>query len=216
MKKATLTVACIGLLLGLGLPAMAAEGDAKKGETVFNDNCAVCHNADSTEAKVGPGLKGLFMHDKLVNGKPVTEENVREVIDKGGATMPPMGDAISAEDKDNLIAYLKAQTGAPAAAAPPAAATAGAAAPAAGDAKKGEMAFNDNCSVCHNADSTEAKVGPGLKGLFMHDKLGNGKPVTDANVLEVINNGGATMPPMGAALSDEDKANIIAYLKTQQ
>ena len=30
--------------------------------------------------KVGPGLKGLFKMDKLVNGKPVTEANVRELI----------------------------------------------------------------------------------------------------------------------------------------
>jgi hypothetical protein len=29
------------------------------------------------------------MRDKLVNGKPVTEANVREVIEKGGDSMPP-------------------------------------------------------------------------------------------------------------------------------
>ena len=91
-------------MMGSGL--MAADGDAKKGEMVF-ENCAVCHNADSTDAKVGPGLKGLFKREKLVNGKPVNEENVRALINEGTSAMPPMGDAIKADDKDNLIAYLK-------------------------------------------------------------------------------------------------------------
>ena len=39
-------------------------GDAAKGKETF-DQCSVCHNADSEETKVGPGLKGLFKHAKL-------------------------------------------------------------------------------------------------------------------------------------------------------
>jgi cytochrome c2 len=85
---------------------------------------------------------------------------------------------------------------------------------AAGDAKKGKAVFDENCSMCHNATSTEVLVGPGLKGLFKRAKLGTGKPVTDANVLGTINNGGDSMPPMGDALKPADKDNVIAYLKT--
>jgi cytochrome c len=85
---------------------MAADGDAKKGESVF-ENCSVCHNSDSTEAKVGPGLKGLFKREKLVNGKPVNEANVRMLINEGTSAMPAMGDAMKADEKDDLIAYLK-------------------------------------------------------------------------------------------------------------
>ncbi len=106
MKKGILTVASLGLLLAAGLPLTAADGDAKKGEAAF-ENCSVCHNADSTEAKIGPGLKGLFKREKLVNGKPVTADNVRAIITEGSGAMPPFADAISADDKDNLIAYLK-------------------------------------------------------------------------------------------------------------
>ncbi len=105
MKRALLAGGCLGLLLGVGLPLTAA-GDAKKGEMVF-ENCAVCHNADSTETKIGPGLKGIFKKDKLVNGKPVTEENVKALITDGTSAMPGFGDSISGEDKDNVIAYLK-------------------------------------------------------------------------------------------------------------
>jgi cytochrome c2 len=85
---------------------------------------------------------------------------------------------------------------------------------AAGDAKKGKAVFDENCSMCHNATSTEVLVGPGLKGLFKRAKLANGKPVNDANVLNTINNGGDSMPPLGDALKPADKDNVIAYLKT--
>src|SRR3954463_15536196 len=82
-----------------------------------------------------------------------------------------------------------------------------------GDAAKGKEVF-EQCSVCHNADSTEKKMGPGLKGLFKKDKLTNGKKPTDANVLAKIDEGGNGMPAYKDMLSDEEKANLIAYLKT--
>ena len=106
MKKGILTLASLGLLLAAGLPLSAADGDAKKGQAAF-DNCAVCHNSDSTEVKIGPGLKGLYKRAKLVNGKPVNDENVKALITEGSGAMPPFGDAISADDKDNIIAFLK-------------------------------------------------------------------------------------------------------------
>lgn len=83
-----------------------AAGDAAKGKEVF-EQCAVCHNADSTEKKMGPGLKGLFKHDKMVNGKKPTEANVRAKIDEGGNGMPPYKDMLSDKEKDDLLAYLK-------------------------------------------------------------------------------------------------------------
>ena len=83
-----------------------------------------------------------------------------------------------------------------------------------GDAAKGKEVF-DQCSVCHNSDSTDAKIGPGLKGLFKKDKMSTtGKPVTDANVIQKINEGGNGMPAYKDILSDDEKANVLAYLKT--
>lgn len=84
-----------------------------------------------------------------------------------------------------------------------------------GDAKAGKEVFDNNCSVCHNSDSTDVKMGPGFKGLFKKDKMStSGKPVTDANILAKINEGGNGMPAYKDILSDEEKANVIAYLKT--
>jgi cytochrome c len=84
----------------------AQKGTAAKGKEVF-EQCSVCHNADSTEKKIGPGLKGLFKHDKLVNGKPVNEANVRAKIDEGGNGMPGYKDILSDQERADLIAYLK-------------------------------------------------------------------------------------------------------------
>ena len=84
---------------------------------------------------------------------------------------------------------------------------------AAGDATKGKETF-EQCQACHNIENDEKKMGPSLKGLFNHDKLKNGKKVTDANVKDIINKGGNGMPAYSDLLSDEEKANVIAYLHT--
>jgi len=83
-----------------------------------------------------------------------------------------------------------------------------------GDAAKGKSAFEDNCAVCHNVANDEKKMGPSLKGLFKRPTLKNGKKVTDANVLAVINAGGNGMPAYADMLNDEEKADVVAYLKT--
>lgn len=83
----------------------------------------------------------------------------------------------------------------------------------AADAAKGKEVF-EQCSVCHNADSDEKKMGPGLKGLFKKAKMTNGKAPTDDNVKAKINEGGGGMPGYADTLTDAEKADLIAYLKT--
>ncbi len=82
-----------------------------------------------------------------------------------------------------------------------------------GDAAKGKAVF-DQCSGCHSADTDDTIVGPPLKGLFKRKALKNGKPVNEANVRSMINDGGNGMPPFSDQLSDQDKSDVIAYLKT--
>jgi cytochrome c len=94
------------VLVASPVVSKAAEPDAEKGKEVF-EQCAVCHNADSDEKKMGPGLKGLFKKDKLKNGKKVTEANVKAIINAGGNGMPAYADMLSDEEKANLMAYLK-------------------------------------------------------------------------------------------------------------
>jgi cytochrome c len=86
--------------------AAPAKGDAAAGKDVF-EQCAVCHNADSDEKKMGPGLKGLFKKAKLKNGKAVTEANVKALIDAGGNGMPGYADMLSDKEKADVLEYLK-------------------------------------------------------------------------------------------------------------
>jgi cytochrome c len=99
---------CAALAAGSTM-ALAAEkkaGDADKGKEVFQQ-CGVCHNADSNEKKMGPGLKGLFKAEKMTNGKKPTEANVRAKIDEGGNGMPAYKEMLSDAERNDLIAYLK-------------------------------------------------------------------------------------------------------------
>ena len=83
----------------------APKADAAKGKETF-EQCAVCHNVDNDEKKMGPSLKGLFKHKALASGKPVTDANVLAQINAGGNGMPGYADMLSADEKTNLLAYL--------------------------------------------------------------------------------------------------------------
>lgn len=105
VQKVAIAAAVAAVLVGL--PRLEAAGSAAKGKQVFSSQCSVCHNADSTEKKMGPGLKGLFKRDKMVNGKKPTEANVLEQINTGGNGMPAYKDMLSDQEKADVIAYLK-------------------------------------------------------------------------------------------------------------
>src|SRR5579871_5348837 len=116
MKKSLIAVGCFLALMLVGngtavgqdkKSSKAAAGDATKGKDVFESNCSVCHNADSDEKKMGPGLKGLFKKEKLNNGKKPTEANIKALINAGGNGMPSYADMLTDEEKANVIAYLK-------------------------------------------------------------------------------------------------------------
>ena len=98
--------AVLTILLAAVPPAEKGKGDPEKGKAIFTQ-CSVCHNADSEVKKVGPGMKGLFKRDKLINGKKVTEANVRAMINAGGNGMPPYQELLSDAEKDSVIAFLK-------------------------------------------------------------------------------------------------------------
>ena len=104
MRKPILFLAPFLVFLALNATARN-KGDAEQGKKTF-EQCAICHNADTGEKKVGPSLKGLFQRNKLKNGKSVSDENVLSMINSGGGGMPSFADKLSQEEKDNLLAYL--------------------------------------------------------------------------------------------------------------
>src|SRR5579862_6657466 len=101
MNKLKLFTCSVALLAASQGVFGAGKGDAAKGKEVF-EQCGVCHNADSDEKKMGPGLKGLFKKDKLTNGKKPTEANIRSRVDEGGSGMPFYYNIMSDTEKDDL------------------------------------------------------------------------------------------------------------------
>jgi mono/diheme cytochrome c family protein len=99
----------IGGLAAAALLVVAAEksGDASKGKALFEQHCATCHHATSTEKKLGPGLKGLYQKRKMQNGQKPSDQSVLARLDKGGGGMPSYKELLSAEEKAHLLAYLK-------------------------------------------------------------------------------------------------------------
>lgn len=78
------------------------------GKAVFDKKCAACHYATSTTRKIGPGLHGMGKRGTfLVSGKKVTDESLKEWIEKGDNLMPPFKDLLDAVELKDVMRYLK-------------------------------------------------------------------------------------------------------------
>ena len=96
------------LVYGTREPAAAqTKGLAAAGEQLFKQNCSACHLTDSTDTKVGPGLKGIFAQAKFpVSGRPVSDDNFRQILKIPVSKMPPFGH-LTDEQVNALLNYLK-------------------------------------------------------------------------------------------------------------
>ena len=105
MLRARYLILTFALALATPLLADHHEGDAEMGKELFETKCSVCHNADSKEKKIGPGLQGI-KDGKLPSGKDATKENILENLNKGGGGMPAFEKLITDEEKGRVIAYV--------------------------------------------------------------------------------------------------------------
>ncbi len=76
-------------------------------------------------------------------------------------------------------------------------------------AAAGEELFSQSCASCHEVDSRNQFVGPGLKGYYTEHY----PSPDDAAVLELMVRGKGTMPGF-SSFTDTELADLIAYLKT--
>lgn len=97
----------------LAQPALAADVDA--GDAKFKQLCATCHG--QTGAGDGPASAALNPKPQSLNDSEwqasIDDEHIRTVIKDGGAAvglspmMTAFGHALSEEDLDNLVAYIR-------------------------------------------------------------------------------------------------------------
>jgi mono/diheme cytochrome c family protein len=78
----------------------------------------------------------------------------------------------------------------------------------------GRQLFVSRCSSCHYADTEKGMNGPGLEGLFRKPYLHSGMAANDTQVTAVIVRGRNMMPALGNTLTDQQLADLMAYLHT--
>jgi len=100
----------LGILRNTVIPQPARESQTEtQGAILFKEKgCAQCHATDSTKAKMGPGLKGLFDRKTLpASSRPVTEENVRQQLRDPYKNMPSFAERLTPDERAQIISYLK-------------------------------------------------------------------------------------------------------------
>jgi mono/diheme cytochrome c family protein len=77
------------------------------GRKIYDNYCDRCHRPYSTKGKKGPGLKGVFQKKYLPQtGLPANDERVTDIIRNGRPDMPGYSQVLSAQDLQDLLAYL--------------------------------------------------------------------------------------------------------------
>ncbi len=121
LKRGRMTVAFGALGILLTVSTLAAcdiqrrKSDAElglnpqqsAGRKIYDSKCDRCHEPYSTRGKKGPGLKGMFQHKYLsLSGLPANDERVADIIRLGRNEMPGYSQTLSAQDIQDLLAYL--------------------------------------------------------------------------------------------------------------
>jgi cytochrome c len=95
-------------------PAQAATAAAPlseaatRGKAVFTEKCALCHNAETAEKKIGPGLKGFYARGTFTSdGTKVTDDSVTKFIEAGKGMMPPFKDSLGPDKIKDVVEYVK-------------------------------------------------------------------------------------------------------------
>ena len=204
---------------------------AKRGEMVYADQCAVCHDPKLIGG-VGPALAGKEfisgwkdkavgdVFTKIKTEMPLTapgtlsaEQTADLVAFILSANQFPAGSAALSTDAAALKAVHMAEPGAAASGGAAAAPAAGAAPAAAGaglfaaaQAPRGQMVYAENCAACHGPELA-GDVGPALAGPRFVTRW------KDKSVAEVFDKIKTTMPASApGSLSPQQTADVVAFM----
>jgi len=97
----------IGCNLGGPRPAPQLTEQQEYGRSLYNGDCAACHEANQLNLKPAPPeLHGMFARGHLAGGGAATDEAVRGVILRGRNGMPAFERRLTGEQVDAVVAYL--------------------------------------------------------------------------------------------------------------
>lgn len=84
------------------------NGSAMLGKVLFEQKCAVCHNAYNNVKKIGSGLKGISKRETFtINNNKVTDQTLKTWIENGDTLMPPFKDVLELDQIKDVIAFVK-------------------------------------------------------------------------------------------------------------
>jgi mono/diheme cytochrome c family protein len=107
--------ACLALAVLTGCDVERRKSDAElglnpqqaAGRKTYDNYCDRCHRPYSTKGKKGPGMKGVFQHQYLsLSGLPANDDRVTDIIRNGRRDMTGYSQVLSAQDIQDLLAYL--------------------------------------------------------------------------------------------------------------
>lgn len=214
MPNAKPTLSHVTVLLALSLWVIQAASAADKllidkGEQLYNQNCAVCHQPDAIGK---PGFAPSLSNPELLS--TASDKFLMSTVRDGraGTGMPPFAH-LGRENIRAIIAFLRSHTERPNRAAEIDAQPA-----AHGDPRLGEQWFKDICATCHGVKGDGYAAGGTGTAI---GKPGFLSKASDGFIRTTIKQGRSNTRMLGfqgadglANLSDREIDDIIAYLRT--
>jgi len=198
------------LFLAGAITGHAAGGPAVSvGEQLYNQNCAVCHQADAIGK---PGFAPSLTNQELLSS--ASDKFLLTTIRDGrmGTGMPPFSH-LGKEKIEAIVSYLRSH-----ATRPNRAAEVDSQPASHGDPRLGETWFRDICSTCHGANGDgymDGGTGTAIGKAGFLDKA------SDGFIRTTIKRGRSNTRMLGfqgasglASLSDREIDDIIAYMRT--
>lgn len=180
-------------------PAPSPSPTATRSETgagLFAAFCESCHPQGGHAPGAGPSLRGVVHRHSA--------GFIRQQIRNGRGDMPGFGDRLSEEEIERLLGYLRTLEGEPTFARTPVP-------PDPGAVARGRALFRQRCASCHLEGGRLPGTGLGFEppAPVLVDEIRHHTP---AFIARQIREGGGQMPAVGADLTEEEMADLIAYL----
>jgi len=192
-------------------PIMIDPSLATAGETLYQQNCIFCHQADAIgKAGFAPSLTN---HEFLsVASNKFILSTIRD--GRAGTGMPPFSH-LGKQDIESIVAYLRSY-----ATLPDRSVEIDAQPAAQGDISRGKASFNLICLTCHgpNGDGyASGGTGTAIGKAGTLDKVSDGflrVTIKEGRTATRMLGFGKEGPRTMAALSDQEIDDIIVYLRT--